>query len=99
VSIGINPDPDLVVVMSSLVASIIGGPIAWAFARRIGGRGAIQTAKSAELPAAVDQRLQRIEHAVDAIAVEMERVSEGQRFTTRLLAERAGGTPAADRTR
>jgi hypothetical protein len=31
----------------------------------------------------------RIEQAVDAIAVEVERISEGQRFTTRLLSERA----------
>ena len=37
---------------------------------------------------AIDQRLERIEQAVDAIAIEMERVSEGQRFTTRLLADR-----------
>ena len=31
----------------------------------------------------------RLEQAVDAIALEVERVSEGQRFTTKLLAERA----------
>ena len=36
----------------------------------------------------IEQRLGRIEHAVDAIAIEMERVSEGQRFTTKLLADR-----------
>ena len=35
-----------------------------------------------------DQRLERIEHAVDAMAIEIERISEGQRFVTRLLAER-----------
>lgn len=35
-----------------------------------------------------EDRLARIEHAVDAIAVEVERISEGQRFTTRLLSER-----------
>ena len=33
-------------------------------------------------------RLDRIEQAVDTIAIEVERVSEGQRFTSRLLAER-----------
>ena len=37
-------------------------------------------------------RLARLEQAVDAIAVEVERVSEGQRFVTRLLAE--GRAPA-----
>lgn len=40
-----------------------------------------------------DQRLARIEQAVDAIAVEIERISEGQRFTTRLLSDRAQSQP------
>ncbi len=35
-----------------------------------------------------DERLARIEHAVEAMAVEIERISEGQRFVTRLLADR-----------
>ena len=38
---------------------------------------------------AADERLARIEQAVDAIAIEVERISEGQRFTTKLLSERA----------
>ena len=38
--------------------------------------------------AAVDDRLQRIEQAVDAIAIEVERMSESQRFVTKVLAER-----------
>jgi archaellum component FlaC len=33
------------------------------------------------------QRLERLEESVDAIAVEVERISEGQRFVTKLLAE------------
>lgn len=40
-------------------------------------------------------RIERIEHAVEAIALETERLSEGQRFTTRLLAERAERDRAA----
>jgi len=42
------------------------------------------------LPAlgASDDRLQRLEQAVDSIAVEVERISEGQRFLTRLQTER-----------
>jgi hypothetical protein len=43
---------------------------------------------------AVEDRLYRIEQAVDAIAVEVERMSESQRFTAKLLAERLP-TPAA----
>ena len=38
---------------------------------------------------ALDARLARIEQAVDAIAIEMERVTEGQRFVTKLMSERA----------
>jgi hypothetical protein len=34
---------------------------------------------------ASDARLARLEVAVESIAVEIERISEGQRFTTRLL--------------
>ena len=40
-----------------------------------------------------DERMTCLEHAVEAIALEVERISEGQRFTTKLLSERA----AADR--
>ena len=40
--------------------------------------------------ARIDERLSRMEQAIDAMAVEVERVAEGQRFATRLLSERAG---------
>ena len=33
------------------------------------------------------QRLERLEGAVDSIAIEIERISEGQRFVTKLLSE------------
>jgi hypothetical protein len=39
---------------------------------------------------ALDARLSRIEEAVETIAIEMERMGEGQRFVTKLLAERTG---------
>ena len=38
--------------------------------------------------ARLDERIARLERAVDVIAVEMERVGESQRFLTRVLAER-----------
>jgi hypothetical protein len=51
----------------------------------------------------VDERLYRIEQAVDAMAVEIERMAESQRYTTRLLSERlptaAEALPAAERGR
>jgi hypothetical protein len=42
----------------------------------------------------IAQRLDRIEQAVDAIAIEVERVSEGQRFTSKLLADRTADSLA-----
>ncbi|MGH7717291.1 MAG: hypothetical protein ACREON_00395 [Gemmatimonadaceae bacterium] len=47
-------------------------------------------------------RFERLEHAVEAIGLEVERISEGQRFTTKLLAERTtpdrpGVYPRAER--
>lgn len=44
----------------------------------------------AEISRATEARLERIEQAVDSIAIEIERISENQRFTTKLLSERAG---------
>ena len=44
-------------------------------------------------PSLTDARLARIEQAVEAIALEVERISEGQRFTTKLLSEQARPAP------
>ena len=43
-----------------------------------------------------DGRLERLEQAVESIAIEIERVSEGQRFVTKMLSERASGAPHGD---
>jgi hypothetical protein len=37
-----------------------------------------------------DARLARLEHAMEDMALEMERIGEGQRYVTRLLSEQAG---------
>jgi hypothetical protein len=42
------------------------------------------------------QRLERMEHAIDTIAIEMERVSEGQRFITRILSEGRAGAALSE---
>jgi hypothetical protein len=45
------------------------------------------TATPSELGGESAQRLERLENGMEAIAIEIERVSEGQRFVTRLLSE------------
>jgi hypothetical protein len=39
-----------------------------------------------------DARLARLERAVESIALEVERISESQRFTAKLLSDQAGTT-------
>lgn len=64
-------------------------PLAIAAAWNIYKRGS----RAIIAPAAADvARMERLEQAVDAIALEVERVSEGQRYVTRLLTE--GAAPA-----
>jgi hypothetical protein len=75
-----------IVLFASAPVIAIGVPIARAYARRISGEG-----QSPALPSDVAARLERMEQAIDSIAVEVERISEGQRFTTKLLAERTPG--------
>ena len=45
----------------------------------------------------IDERLSRIENAIEAMSLEVERISEGQRFVTRLLAEREESRAALPR--
>ena len=50
---------------------------------------AIRRSKRTASPiASSDQRLEELQRSVDAIAVEVERIAEAQRFSAKLLAER-----------
>ncbi|HEY0971641.1 MAG TPA: hypothetical protein VGE02_11795 [Gemmatimonadales bacterium] len=71
----------------------IGFPIAIAMARLMWKRAVTPAPRLAQ---DTTQRLQRMEQAVDTIAIEIERVSEGQRFLTRLFAD-PSGAPALGR--
>ena len=72
--------------MLMIIVLSIGVPLVRALARRWELEGA--RPKIGPLTPDVANRLERIEQAVESIAVEVERISEGQRFTTRLLSER-----------
>lgn len=75
-------DEDGVAIMATM-AMVLAIPIVIAHARRIWKR----PQPSRALSPATEGRVERIEQAVEAIAIEVERVSEGQRFVTRLLSE------------
>jgi hypothetical protein len=74
-----------IVLFSTMPIIAIGFPLARAYAKKIERGG-----DTARVPSDVSARLERMEQAIDSIAVEVERISEGQRFTTKLLAERSG---------
>lgn len=72
-----------------VMAFLLIGSVIYAIMSRTFRRG---TRASARREAAEsDARLERIEQAVDAIAIEIERVAEAQRFQTKLLQEGAAG--------
>lgn len=78
--------PIVLFIMMGVTA--IGWPIARAWARKM-DREALQP----KIPLELSGRLERMELAIDSIAVEVERISEGQRFTTKLLSERQQALP------
>jgi hypothetical protein len=78
-----------IVFFITVPVTIIGVMLTRAHTRRL-ERQPARTELSPELTA----RLDRMEQAMDAIALEVERISEGQRFTTRLLSEHAPTPPA-----
>lgn len=79
-------DPDLPFVVGML--AIISGTVI-AVAKMWFNRSSGSNPAADRRLQGIEDRLGRIEQAVDSIAIETERISEGQRFTTKLLAERA----------
>ncbi|MCR4340048.1 MAG: hypothetical protein NUW01_09190 [Gemmatimonadaceae bacterium] len=72
-------------------------PLAVGAARMMWKRAAAGPVRSV-IPPETAGRLERIEQAVEAIAIEVERVSEGQRFVTRRMSE-TKAVPALENTR
>jgi hypothetical protein len=84
-------DPQIasIIKMAMVTGSFITAFALMAWSRR---RRSSASSKSIDL---LQVRLERMEQAIDTIAIEMERVSEGQRFTAKLLAERGVEAPKA----
>jgi hypothetical protein len=79
-------DPD--VYSFAVVAAVVVGSIASMAAIFVGTRIALQRTKPRELGRVDDERFTRLEQAIDTMAIEIERMSEAQRFTAKLLSER-----------
>ena len=69
-----------------VVLALAGAYVAWLVARR--PRDDRGPAAAGTQSAEISSRLGNLERSLDAIAVEVERVGEGQRYVTNLFAER-----------
>lgn len=81
-------DPDVLsfAQVSTIIVCLVGsltliGVVAWRLINA-GNR------KKSAPPAHDDQRLEHLQQSIDAIAIEVERIAEAQRFTAKLMSER-----------
>lgn len=81
-------DPDVITGIGAFVTLAFVIPLAFAWARMLLRRTSRVPQPLADNHSS--ERLERIEQAVDAIAIEVERISEAQRFQTKLLGEAQG---------
>jgi hypothetical protein len=81
---GTGGPPEEMLIIGTVFSGIALVIIALAYARRL-WKGATKVV--AQIPAAFEARLTRFEQSLDAVAIEIERVSEGQRFLTKVLAD------------
>jgi|SRR5438067_667709 len=76
--------PDEVFIIPVVFTIFVLFPLAIAWARRLWKKPIVAPAV---IPPEFTERMSRLEQAVEAVAVEVERIGEGQRFVTKLFAE------------
>ncbi len=86
--------PEEVLVMGFVLLMTFAVPLSIAWARRIWRRSPAAPVGAIAMPREMDDRLNRLEQAMDAVAVEVERIGEGQRYVTRVLGS-GGAEPIA----
>jgi hypothetical protein len=80
-------DEDIVIPIAGMIMTVvlfIGFPLVIAHTRKLWKRDSAPGGTDGMS----DHRLERIEQAIDAMAVEVERIAESQRYMTKLLADR-----------
>ena len=80
--------PEILIPFGAFATAIIlaiGVPLVRAYTRRLDAES-----RNPRVPSEVTQRLERMEQTLEAVAIEVERITEGQRFTTKLLSEGRG---------
>lgn len=80
------------IVFGSITLISLAGPFVRAWVKRLERRWSAQAPATPEVTA----RFDRLEQAVEAVAIEVERIGEAQRYQTRMFAERAPAALPAD---
>lgn len=80
-------NPMDITAISIVITVFVFAPLAIALARNLWKRGSRMSAAPV-IDKETSERLRRLEQGIDSIAIEVERISEGQRFVTKLMAER-----------
>lgn len=102
------PDPDMrqfqevmdeIVPIIAILSIFVFMPIAVAIARLIWRRATNAPRHAPVADPGTQQKLDHLQQAVDTIAIEVERISEGQRFVTKLMSDRSLGAGAAEPVR
>lgn len=84
----------------ALIAGILGAWLGARFGTRRVVEEVLDNLPGGSHQVLTNQQLSRLSNAVDAMSIEIERLSEGQRFAAKLLAERSANkfpAPPADR--
>lgn len=79
---------DNIVPLTGILSSFFLLPLAIAFARLLWKRGTAASARPVLNEQAMMTRLEQLQTSVDAMSLEVERISEGQRYLTKLNAEK-----------
>jgi cell division protein FtsL len=80
----------IIAFFGTIIVVTLGVPLVRAYVRKQDAQNQLNVPQ-------IDQRLSRIENAIESMSIEVERISEGQRFVTRLLAERDDSKAALPR--
>jgi hypothetical protein len=84
----------LILACGGLFTTTVAFAALWIAARERAIRAALERGQRDNKPD-VNAEMDRLMNMVDTIAVEVERISEGQRFTTKVLAERLDAPASA----
>ena len=86
-----DPISDNTVGIVAIISIFVLFPIAMSLARLIWRRASIAESSRSAINEDAARRLAAMQQSLDAMAIEIERISEGQRFVTKLMSERPAG--------